>query len=65
MKEIAESEGSTIVFIDELYAMVGAGKAEGTIDAGTKAVRRKPYWVIKPRVADDPANCGVMSKSKR
>jgi ATP-dependent Clp protease ATP-binding subunit ClpB len=34
LKEIAQDEGRTIVFIDELHTMVGAGKAEGAIDAG-------------------------------
>ncbi|HVC12142.1 MAG TPA: Clp protease N-terminal domain-containing protein, partial [Burkholderiales bacterium] len=34
LKELAQDEGSTIVFIDELHTMVGAGKAEGAIDAG-------------------------------
>lgn len=34
LKEIALDEGQTIVFIDELHTMVGAGKAEGAIDAG-------------------------------
>src|SRR3977135_470291 len=35
LKEIAADEGMTIVFIDEIHTMVGAGKAEGAIDAGT------------------------------
>ena len=34
LKEIAESEGEIILFIDELHNIVGAGKAEGSMDAG-------------------------------
>src|SRR5687768_9859986 len=34
LKEIAESEGEIIVFIDELHTVVGAGAAEGAMDAG-------------------------------
>src|SRR3990172_392648 len=34
LKEIARAAGNIIVFIDELHTMVGAGKAEGAIDAG-------------------------------
>src|SRR5712691_11360433 len=34
LKDLAKDEGNTIVFIDELHTMVGAGKAEGAIDAG-------------------------------
>ena len=34
LKEIAESEGQVVVFIDELHTLVGAGKAEGSMDAG-------------------------------
>jgi ATP-dependent Clp protease ATP-binding subunit ClpB len=34
LKEIAESEGRIITFIDELHAVVGAGAAEGAVDAG-------------------------------
>ncbi len=34
LKEITESEGTFIVFIDELHTLVGAGKAEGAMDAG-------------------------------
>jgi len=34
LKDLAKDEGRTIVFIDELHTMVGAGKAEGAIDAG-------------------------------
>jgi ATP-dependent Clp protease ATP-binding subunit ClpB len=33
LKEIAESEGQIILFIDELHTMVGAGAAEGSMDA--------------------------------
>ena len=34
LKEITEGEGMFIVFIDELHTIVGAGKAEGSMDAG-------------------------------
>jgi ATP-dependent Clp protease ATP-binding subunit ClpB len=34
LSELAKDEGQTIVFIDELHTMVGAGKAEGAMDAG-------------------------------
>ena len=34
LKEITEGEGRFIVFIDELHTIVGAGKAEGSMDAG-------------------------------
>ncbi len=34
LKEIAESQGEIILFIDELHNIVGAGKAEGSMDAG-------------------------------
>jgi ATP-dependent Clp protease ATP-binding subunit ClpB len=34
LREIAESEGEIITFIDELHTIVGAGAAEGAVDAG-------------------------------
>ncbi len=34
LKEITASEGQFVVFIDELHTLVGAGKAEGSMDAG-------------------------------
>jgi ATP-dependent Clp protease ATP-binding subunit ClpB len=34
LREIAESEGQIITFIDELHTVVGAGSAEGAVDAG-------------------------------
>ncbi len=42
LREIAESEGGIITFIDELHTIVGAGAAEGAVDAGN---------MIKPMLA--------------
>jgi len=48
LKEIAQDGGQTIVFIDELHTMVGAGKAEGAIDAGN---------MLKPALARGELHC--------
>ncbi|GIU84695.1 MAG: chaperone protein ClpB [Acidimicrobiales bacterium] len=42
LREIADAEGSVITFVDELHTIVGAGKAEGSMDAGD---------MIKPMLA--------------
>jgi len=48
LKELAHDEGQTIVFIDELHTMVGAGKAEGAMDAGN---------MLKPALARGELHC--------
>jgi ATP-dependent Clp protease ATP-binding subunit ClpB len=48
LKDIAADEGRTIVFIDELHTMVGAGKAEGSMDAGN---------MLKPALARGELHC--------
>ena len=48
LKELAKDEGQTIVFVDELHTMVGAGKAEGAIDAGN---------MLKPALARGELHC--------
>jgi ATP-dependent Clp protease ATP-binding subunit ClpB len=48
LKELAQDEGQNIVFIDELHTMVGAGKAEGAIDAGN---------MLKPALARGEVHC--------
>jgi len=48
LKDIAADEGRTIVFIDEIHTLVGAGKAEGAIDAGN---------MLKPALARGELHC--------
>jgi ATP-dependent Clp protease ATP-binding subunit ClpB len=48
LKEIAKQEGQIILFIDELHTMVGAGKAEGAMDAGN---------MLKPALARGQLHC--------
>ncbi len=48
LHELAKDEGQTIVFIDELHTMVGAGKAEGAMDAGN---------MLKPALARGELHC--------
>ena len=42
IKEVTQSEGQIILFIDELHTVVGAGKAEGSMDAGNLLKPRSP-----------------------
>jgi ATP-dependent Clp protease ATP-binding subunit ClpB len=48
LKELSLDDGSNIVFIDELHTMVGAGKAEGAMDAGN---------MLKPALARGELHC--------
>ncbi len=48
LKELSQDAGQTIVFIDEIHTMVGAGKAEGAIDAGN---------MLKPALARGELHC--------
>ena len=48
LKELSQDEGRTIVFIDEIHTMVGAGKAEGAMDAGN---------MLKPALARGELHC--------
>jgi ATP-dependent Clp protease ATP-binding subunit ClpB len=48
LKEVQESQGQVILFIDELHTIVGAGKAEGAMDAGN---------LLKPMLARGELHC--------
>ena len=48
LSDVAKDEGRTIVFIDEIHTVVGAGKAEGSMDAGN---------MLKPALARGELHC--------
>ncbi|MBE1276983.1 ATP-dependent chaperone ClpB [Enterovibrio baiacu] len=48
LNELAKEEGNVILFIDEIHTMVGAGKAEGAMDAGN---------MLKPALARGELHC--------
>ena len=48
LKEVQESQGRVILFIDELHTVVGAGAAEGSLDASN---------MLKPMLARGELNC--------
>ena len=48
LKEVKESEGRIILFIDEIHMLVGAGKTDGAMDAGN---------MLKPMLARGELHC--------
>ena len=48
LKEVADAQGEIVLFIDELHTLVGAGKAEGSMDAGN---------MLKPALARGELHC--------
>ena len=63
LNDLAKQEGNIILFIDELHTMVGAGKADGAMDAGN---------MLKPALARGELHCvgairwmSIVSTSKK
>lgn len=48
LNDLAQDQGNTLIFIDEIHTLVGAGKAEGAIDAGN---------MLKPALARGELHC--------
>jgi ATP-dependent Clp protease ATP-binding subunit ClpB len=48
VKEVTDAEGEVLLFIDEMHTLVGAGKAEGAMDAGN---------ILKPALARGELHC--------
>ena len=48
LNDLAEDDGNTLIFIDELHTLVGAGKADGAMDAGN---------MLKPALARGELHC--------
>ena len=48
LNELAQDEGQTLIFIDEIHTLVGAGKAEGAMDAGN---------MLKPALSRGELHC--------
>ncbi len=48
LKELSQDEGNTIIFIDEIHTLVGAGKADGAMDAGN---------MLKPALSRGELHC--------
>lgn len=48
LNDLAKDEGNTLIFIDEIHTLVGAGKAEGAMDAGN---------MLKPALARGELHC--------
>lgn len=48
LNDLAKDEGNTIIFIDEIHTLVGAGKADGAMDAGN---------MLKPALARGELHC--------
>ena len=48
LKEVKDSEGQIILFIDEIHTIVGAGKTDGAMDAGN---------MLKPMLARGELHC--------
>jgi ATP-dependent Clp protease ATP-binding subunit ClpB len=73
LKEVQTSEGQIVLFIDELHTVVGAGKAEGAMDAGNllkpmlarSSAAFKPYSSISPASKTPSPSCAACASATK
>ncbi len=59
LKEVSDSNGKIVLFIDEIHTVVGAGATGGAMDAGRDVVGHKPCPYIAQSHSSSVSSCTV------